>query len=318
MVKMKFEYKITIAYLFIGALWVSFSDRLVQELVIDPDYLTKVQTYKGWFYVFMTGILFYFLLEKHLVKIRDAEKQAKESDLLKTAFLQNMSHEIRTPMNGIMGFADLLKTKDLSQEKKEMYIDIITKSSDQLLAVVNDVLDISLIETGNVMVQNSEFHLNELLDQFYTSRITFLKKEITLHIDNSLADQDLVLHADRIKLHQVLNNLISNAIKYTNKGFVKYGCEMHEDCLLFFVKDSGIGILEEDQNKIFDRFYRTDVEETKSIGGVGLGLSICKGNVKLLGGDIWVESIHGNGSQFYFTIPASLIKQKEIAHENDN
>ncbi len=227
-----------------------------------------------------------------------------------------MSHEIRTPMNGIMGFVELLKEDDLPLEKREMYIDIISKSPDQLLAVVNDVLDISLIETGNVIVQNSEFHLNEFLNQFYSSHTTLLKKEVLFELNNSLADQDLVLETDRLKLAQILDNLISNAIKYTNKGFIKYGCKMRKDYLLFFVKDSGIGILEQNLTKVFDRFQRTKVDEIQTIGGIGLGLSICKGNVKLFDGDIWVESTYGVGSQFYFTIPAKLIKQKNILTKN--
>jgi signal transduction histidine kinase/CheY-like chemotaxis protein len=310
MVKVKFEYKILIAYLLVGGMWISFSDRLVQNIVSDPNYLTQVQTYKGWFYVLVTGVLFYLILKKHLIKIRKAEKKAKESDYLKTAFLQNISHEIRTPMNGIVGFAGLLKENDLTKDQKEMYLDIITKSSDQLLNVVNDVLDVSLIDSGNVIINKTQFNLNEFLDQIYSAHGTILRKDISLQLNNTLSGLDHIVFTDKVKLRQIFDNLISNAIKYTPKGVVELGCEMKEDQLLFFVKDSGIGIAPEYHEKIFDRFHRAEVETTKTIGGAGLGLAICKGNVNLLGGNIWVESNLGDGSKFYFTIPGDFVIPK--------
>ncbi|BAX81170.1 hybrid sensor histidine kinase/response regulator [Labilibaculum antarcticum] len=307
MSKLKFEYKILIAYLLVGGMWISFSDLLVQNIVSDPNYLTQVQTYKGWFYVLVTGILFYLLLKKHLIKIRNAEKKARESDHLKTAFLQNISHEIRTPMNGIVGFAGLLKENDLTQDEKDMYLDIITKSSDQLLNVVNDVLDVSLIDSGNVIINKTQFNLNEFMNQIYSVHGTILSKDISLQLNNTLSGLDYIVFTDKIKLGQIFDNLISNAIKYTPKGLIEFGCEMKEDQLLFFVKDSGIGIAPKYHEKIFDRFHRAEVETTKTIGGAGLGLAICKGNVELLGGEIWVESNLGDGSKFYFTMPGEFV-----------
>lgn len=318
MVKIKFEYKILISYLLVGGLWVSFSDRLVQSFILDSDYLTKVQTYKGWFYVLVTGVLFYFLLKKHLIKIRNAEKKARESDLLKSAFLQNISHEIRTPMNGIVGFAGLLKENNLTKNQKEMYLNIITKSSDQLLSVVNDVLDVSLIDSGNVIINNTQFHLNEFLDQIYSAHGTILRKDISLQLNNTLSGFAHVVFTDKVKLGQILDNLISNAIKYTPTGLIEFGCEMKEDQLLFFVKDSGIGIAPEYHEKIFDRFHRAEIEITKTIGGVGLGLAICKGNVNLLNGDIWVESNLGIGSKFYFTIPGNFVVLEITENEKED
>lgn len=318
MVKIKFEYKILISYLLVGGLWVSFSDRLVQCFILDSDYLTKVQTYKGWFYVLVTGVLFYFLLKKHLIKIRNAEKKARESDLLKSAFLQNISHEIRTPMNGIVGFAGLLKENNLTKNQKEMYLNIITKSSDQLLSVVNDVLDVSLIDSGNVIINKTQFHLNEFLDQIYSAHGTILRKDISLQLNNTLSGFAHVVFTDKVKLGQILDNLISNAIKYTPTGLIEFGCEMKEDQLLFFVKDSGIGIAPEYHEKIFDRFHRAEIEITKTIGGVGLGLAICKGNVNLLDGDIWVESNLGIGSKFYFTIPGNFVVLEITENEKED
>ncbi len=318
MSKLKFEYKILIAYLLVGGMWISFSDLLVQNIVSDPNYLTQVQTYKGWFYVLVTGILFYLILKKHLIRIRKAEKKAKESDYLKTAFLQNISHEIRTPMNGIVGFAGLLKENDLTKDQKEMYLDIITKSSDQLLNVVNDVLDVSLIDSGNVIINKTQFNLNEFLDQIYSAHGTILRKDISLQLNNTISGSAYVFFTDKVKLRQIFDNLISNAIKYTPKGLIEFGCEMKEDQLLFFVKDSGIGIAPEYHEKIFDRFHRAEIETTKTIGGAGLGLAICKGNVNLLGGDIWVESNLGVGANFYFTISDDPVVQKITEEKNED
>ncbi|PKQ61703.1 hypothetical protein BZG02_14865 [Labilibaculum filiforme] len=314
MVKIKFEHKILISYLLVGGLWISFSDRLLIKIISDPVYMTEIQTYKGWFYVLVTGFLFYILLKKHLLKIRDAEKKAKESDSLKTAFLQNISHEIRTPMNGIVGFAGLLKENGLTKEQKEMYLDIITKSSDQLLIVVNDVLDISLIDSGNVTINKTQFHLNDFMEQIYSAHGTMLRDGFSLELNNTLASANHIVFTDQVKLIQVIDNLIDNAIKYTLKGAIEFGCEIKENQLLFFVKDSGIGIAPEYQDKIFDRFHRAEIETTKTIGGAGLGLSICKGNLDLLGGDIWVESKLGIGSKFFFTIPCDFVVQ-EITEE---
>ena len=306
--KFKFEFKFLIAYLLIGGLWILSSDWFVQNLFTDVDILTTAQTYKGWFYVLITGILFYVLLNKHLIKIRKAEKKARESDFLKTAFLQNISHEIRTPMNAIVGFSDLLQEDNVSREKQEKYLKILANSSDQLLKVVNDVLDVSMIETDNVKVNLTDFSLRELFSQIQSNHTTIAKESVPIKYKNTLFENDYLVYSDKIRIEQVLDNLISNAIKFTFEGAISFGCEIKEDKLLFFVKDSGIGIDSENQEKIFDRFHRAEVETTKTIGGTGLGLAICKGNVDLLGGEIWVDSELGKGSEFYFTIPCRYKK----------
>ena len=149
MQKLKFEYRIIAGYVIIGGIWIVFSDKLLNYLIREPDMLTRIQTLKGWFYVLITAVLFYSLLKSHLVKLRKAEQKAINSDRLKTVFLQNISHEIRTPMNSIVGFSELLKDKNISDIEKAEYLELIGKSSEQLLNIVNEVLDISLIETGN-------------------------------------------------------------------------------------------------------------------------------------------------------------------------
>lgn len=303
MPKLKFEYRITAAYLLIGGLWILFSDRVVDSFIEDPDVLTSVQTVKGWIYVLITAILFYIVLKRHLVRLREAEKKAVESDRLKTAFLQNISHEIRTPMNSIVGFSGLLRDTSLADSDKEQYIDMIAKSSDQLLNIVNEVLDISLIETGNITVNNKKVNINEELDDLYLYFKSQLKPNLVLTCSKGCADEKAVITTDIIKVRQVLYNLLSNAFKFTDKGSVSFGYTVKEKMLELYVEDTGIGIDPEFQSTVFERFIKAGKDTTRLYEGVGLGLAICKGNVELLGGKIHMTSVPGEGSKFTFTIP---------------
>jgi signal transduction histidine kinase len=213
--KIKFELRITAGYILIGGLWILFSDELLNFFIEDPHLVARLQTYKGWFYVVITSLLFYSLLKKHLVELRIAEQKAKESDKLKTAFLQNISHEIRNPMNGIIGFTELLKDNDISDSQKDQYLDIIGKSSDQLLKIVNEVLDISLIETGNIHVNNIRVNLNELLEEIFLSFKSLVVKEVIFSVKKGLPDNSSIVLTDSVKVRQVLTNLLNNAIKFT-------------------------------------------------------------------------------------------------------
>ena len=188
MQKLKFEYRIIAGYVLVGGLWIVFSDKLLSYFIREPDMLTRLQTFKGWFYVSITAILFYHLLKSHLVKIRNAEQKAIESDRLKTAFLQNISHEIRTPMNSIVGFSELLKDKKISESEKEQYLEMISKSSDQLLNIVNEVLDISLIETGNLSVNLKRVQLNNLMKEIYLSYKPLINNDISFTVSTGLSD----------------------------------------------------------------------------------------------------------------------------------
>ncbi|PXY01337.1 hypothetical protein DF185_07525 [Marinifilum breve] len=301
--KIKFEYKFLLSYLIIGGFWILFSDRALKSLIYDIHYLTVIQTYKGWFYVLASGLLFYVYLRKNLYKIRKAEQKAKKSESLKSAFLQNMSHEIRTPMNGIVGFVELLKSENLSKEQRERYMDIIHKCSNQLLGVVNDVLDLSLIETGNITIERGRVKLNNLLDEVFSSHIETLDNGVQLTLTKCEIIADAELITDEVKLKQILDNLLSNAKKFTSHGTIEFGFELQNGNLLFFVKDSGSGIHPDMIKRIFNRFERAEVETTKLSGGAGLGLAICKGIVTKMGGEIWAESVLGQGTEFYFTLP---------------
>jgi signal transduction histidine kinase/CheY-like chemotaxis protein len=303
MPKLKFEIRIAAAYLLLGGLWIIFSDRILQNLISDIDVLTRVQTYKGWLYVIITGLLFYLLLKSHLKKLRQAENDARESDRLKTAFLQNISHEIRTPMNGIMGFAQLLNADNLTSEQRKEYTGIINNSAKRLLTVVSDILEISQIESGKTRIYESSFDLNDLLSEVFETTKAQVDSKIGFCYSFALSNPDSIITTDYEKLKKVLYNLLDNAIKFTDNGKIEFGYTLQNNNIEFFIKDTGIGIEPENQKLIFDRFRKSDFNNNKMYDGVGLGLTICKEFLKAMGGSIWLESISGTGSTFYFNIP---------------
>lgn len=254
---------------------------------------------------------------KALEKLKSALNKATESDRLKTAFLQNVSHEIRTPMNGILGFTSLLNDPDLSGEEQQSYINIITISGKRMLSTLNDLMDISMLETGQVKINLSSINVNDELDNLYS----FFKPELEnkgmdLSYSVSLEKEFVDINTDRDKFYAILSNLIKNSIKYSKKGSVNFGYEYKGDYLEFFVKDTGIGIPQNRQEAIFKRFVQADIEDIKVYEGSGLGLSISKAYVEMLGGGIWVNSSEGKGSEFYFTIPYNSRHKKILENSN--
>ena len=233
-----------------------------------------------------------------------AKNHAEESDKLKTSFLANMSHEIRTPMNGILGFAGLLKDPMLSGDEQKEYIDIIEKSGTRMLNIINDIIDISKIESGLMKVKMTESNINDQIEYIYT----FFKPEVESkgmklsHI-KSLASIDSIIRTDREKVFAILINLVKNAIKYSNEGLIEFGYIKKGEYLEFFVSDTGIGIPKNRQKAVFERFIQADIDDKMAVQGAGLGLSISKAFVEMLGGKIWLDSELGKGSTFYFTIP---------------
>jgi PAS domain S-box-containing protein len=233
-----------------------------------------------------------------------AKEKAEESDKLKTAFLNNISHEIRTPLNAILGFAGLLNDPDLDDERRNYYIEIIIKSSHQLLLIMTDIINIATIEAGQVTVHYSEVDVNsDILILFEQHKGSALSKDISLKYTLALTGQDAKIITDQTKFIEILSNLLNNAIKFTEKGEVRYGYELKNNMLQFYVEDSGIGILPEYQQIIFDRFKQAKNILSLKYGGTGLGLSISKAYVEVLGGRIWLTSEPGKGSTFYFTLP---------------
>ena len=247
----------------------------------------------------------------------NAKEKAEESDLLKSAFLANMSHEIRTPMNGILGFAELLKEPELSSNQQKEYLRIIEKSGARMLNIINEIMDISKIEAGMIIPEIKEFDLNEQIEYVYN----FFKPEanakgIELFIKNSLPAKEAVLLSDREKLNAVLINLVKNAIKYTDKGSIEFGFNKKDDFLEYYVKDTGIGIHKDRLDVIFERFIQADISDVQARQGAGLGLTISKAYVEMLGGQIWIESVPEMGSTFYFNIPYKVQGKQEIESEN--
>ncbi|OFY56117.1 MAG: hypothetical protein A2Y87_06120 [Bacteroidetes bacterium RBG_13_46_8] len=240
----------------------------------------------------------------HVVEeLQISREKAIESDRLKSAFLANMSHEIRTPMNGILGFANLLSEKDRSEDERKSYIEIINDCGNQLLVILNDLIDIAKIEANQMLVNICPVHARDLLEEIYQMFAPKVNQEITFTCVPDLRDKNDTLYTDPIRLKQVLNNLVSNALKFTINGNISFGYRIGIQSMEFFVKDTGIGITAEQQKIIFSRFIQADISTTRMFGGTGLGLSISKALVEMLGGQIWVESAPGTGSCFYFTVP---------------
>ncbi|NQU31948.1 MAG: PAS domain S-box protein [Bacteroidetes bacterium] len=250
-------------------------------------------------------------------KLIKAKEKATESDRLKSAFLANMSHEIRTPMNGILGFTELLKEPMLSSKDQHKFISIIEKSGKRLLNIINDVLDISKIESGQMDVSISEINVNVLIKYIYT----FFKpevdsKSIELIFKNPLPEKESIIKTDHEKIFAIFTNLVKNSIKYTNNGFIEIGYVKKSKDFEFFVKDTGLGIPQEKMEIIFERFRQASESHSRKYEGAGLGLSISKAYVELLGGKIWGESEEGKGSIFYFTIPYNTSLEEKIVIED--
>jgi signal transduction histidine kinase/CheY-like chemotaxis protein len=252
--------------------------------------------------------------EQKLIK---AKEHAEESDRLKSAFLANMSHEIRTPMNSILGFAELLKTEDLTGKQQKEYIQIIKKGGDRLLNIINDIIDISKIESGQMKVSVTKTNINEQIEYISSFfRPEAEEKGLQLIFKNTLASKDAVISTDKEKIFSILTNLVKNAIKFTREGFIELGYRKKEKLLEFYVKDTGIGIRQEQQEFIFERFRQGSDSLVRNYEGAGLGLSISKAYVEMLGGKIRVDSEPGKGSVFYFTIPYNSDKMPETVIEN--
>ena len=247
------------------------------------------------------------MVEQKTSELLKAKEKAEESDKLKSAFLANMSHEIRTPMNGILGFLGLIGQKDLPPEKLDEYIKIINSNSQRLLKLIDDILDISKLEVGQLKISRTECQLYDIMQElnvFYTEIIMHgPKKRLTLLFDDSDIVPGLIVNTDSSRVKQVLSNLIDNAIKFTEYGYIRFGYFLRETYIQFFVEDTGIG-MEDDQLKVvFERFRQADESVAQKYGGTGLGLAISKNLIDLLGGKMWATSQPGVGTTFFFTIP---------------
>ena len=251
-----------------------------------------------------------------------ALEKAKESDQLKTEFIHNMSHEIRTPMNGILGFSAFLDNPDLTDERRNEFVGIINKCGIQLMQIIDDILEISVLGTKQVKTIEKQTSLNDvLLKLFSIFKIKAKESKIPLYLKKGLSDKESQILTDETKLNKILSNLLENALKFTTEGFIEFGYRLKTDNepveLEIYVKDTGIGVKPESQKTIFDRFSQEEKELSKNVGGLGLGLSITKENVKLLGGKISLESEKGKGSTFFVTIPYKPVDSETESSDSD-
>jgi PAS domain S-box-containing protein len=258
----------------------------------------------------------YQQLNKELIhtneELKKAKEHAEQSDHLKTAFLQNMSHEIRTPMNAIMGFSELLVRQYNNKAKLEQYSQIITQRCADLLDIINEILDVAKIETGQLPVKIEECNLNSLFSEISAFFKGYLKRPEKQHLNFEVkincGTHSTIIRADKVKVKQIFINLIDNAFKFTDHGEIQAGCLLdNNQQLLFYVSDSGVGIPPDKQDFIFERFAQLEPTPGRIYGGTGLGLSIVKGLSDLLGGKIWLESVPEKGTTFYFNFPYEIV-----------
>lgn len=247
-------------------------------------------------------------LKQYEAKIDEERQKALESDRLKTVFLRNMSHEVRTPLNGIVGFSDLLlNINRLSEVKRTKYVELIKQNSDQLQVLIDDILDISLIDSKQLKVDNIECNLYEVISEvvnfFKKHKLTMGKAQLDILFRCEMEDKKILLFSDPARIRQVITNLIKNAIKFTSQGYVSISLSADKDTYIITVEDSGTGISSEKQNVIFQHFRQGDEELSRKFGGTGIGLSICKGILTMLGGTIRLDAEYKKGARFVFTLP---------------
>jgi signal transduction histidine kinase len=244
-------------------------------------------------------------MERDLIS---AKEKAVESDRLKSAFLANMSHEIRTPLNSILGFSDLLTSLDLDKKIKSEYADMINLSGNNLLSIINDILDISKIEAGQIILTEKKFSAFEMISDIqkeYTLKAR--SKNIELRLSFHESEKKTSLLGDESRIKQILINFVGNAMKFTDSGYIEIGMKIMDSKIQFHVKDTGIGISKEFHDKIFDRFRQVESAQTRKYGGNGLGLAITKNLAELLGGKIHLKSSLHEGSTFFLTLPNEYI-----------
>jgi len=311
--KFSFEYKIALIYIIIGALWILFSDRLLLKFTKDLQQNNIISIYKGWFYVLVTGGLLYLLVKKESKKrnrlyneLLLANKKALASERLQAAFLSNLSHYIRTPMNSILGFADLIQTRNINEEKRNRFLTLINEKSHQLLQTINNIIEISKIQAGQIKLENTEFSVNGMLNRLiliFEQEIKNKGSKVRIYQNVDFINNKDIIFADYIKIYDTFSNLLSNAVNFTETGEIEINYIFKNNTCIFSVRDTGKGISDDKKKTLFLNFMqgRPDLQEVSA--GSGLGLFLSANLAKLLGGKLWLDHSNADGSLFYFTVP---------------
>jgi signal transduction histidine kinase/CheY-like chemotaxis protein len=337
--KIKFEYRIGVTYLLIGFLWIFLSDAFFNSIIPDKQVLTYVQSMKGSFYVIVTSLLLVYLLKRHMEKLRasdflvkqrseeivaqndeyrklneelhQAKEKAEESNRLKSAFLQNMSHEVRTPLNSIVGFSQFMSKPNLKPEKLEKYSRIIQASSEKLIEIVTDVIEISQIQAKLVKLELNNIDIIELIKNIvrkFEIKAKEKKNDLLLKID--IPDDKYFILTDQEKLSSILYHVIDNAVKFTNEGRIEVKLKIVENDIQIHISDTGIGISEEMQEKVFEPFWQVETDICRSFGGNGLGLPIVHAYTELLGASVSLKSELNKGTLVSFLIPKKQVQNQ--------
>lgn len=323
-----FENTIRVLYIIIAVfiLYLVVSIYYTQKLVYRPLYLVRRALQRGSLSAIAelkktTGEFSYIgnLFEENnnqKIALIKAKLKAEEGDLLKASFLANLSHEIRTPMNAINGFTELILNTDIDEKERIEYLNVIQKNGQNLVSIIDDLIEMSKIDANQITPNFTEINLESCIEELYkTVKVTIPKKKpLKFKLYKSTVPAAYNIITDEIKLKQVIINLLTNAIKYTDEGMVRFKYEIDEENNLihFTIQDTGSGIDENHHKHVFDRFKRIENDQSITVGGLGLGLSISKAYIEILGGTISLESKVGQGSVFYFSIPLKYAKVEHI------
>ena len=306
---------------FINILIIFYIDLTYPKLIKDynSDIARISDVYSG---VLAYGALILVMINKAKIDLVQQYLEAKRSDKLKSAFLANMSHEIRTPMNAIYGFSQVLKNPSFTEDEKSQYVNLFATQTDYLLSIVNELIDISKIESGALQLHEDIADLNDIISKMQNTLNHLKKEDVEIKIVLGNESADLKINVDSTRLRQIITNLMSNALKYTFKGYVELGYQIIDNGFIqIYVKDSGIGIAQKDAGRIFDRFFQVESKNKTVLNeGTGLGLPIASALAKHMGGDMWVESVEHEGSVFFFTIPykpSSSDRTRKTQNETD-
>ncbi len=282
---------------------------------ITGNYVTQrakiIDVYTALFYYVIVMFTLMFVAKRSYEK---AFHNAKKADMLKSSFLANLSHEIKTPLNTIIGFSELLAENYNSLEQKKQYERIINESKEILLRLVKDILDISLIESNQLVLKKSEVNVVKVVEDFnqVSNVLKNANEKMGIHFVVDIPDEYLFVKTDKVRLKQIITNLLDNAYNNTLQGIIELGVKERENYLLFYVKDTGIGIEEKYYEKIFERYFKIERTDDRILNGAGIGLYLCRRLVELLGGKIWVKSKPGEGSTFFFTLPKDDFRKEPI------